>query len=128
MGQMVVAHFKDSSVAKGVSNDFAPQREMFHIQRADEEGTAAVAVADLKALFFVHSYDGDAENRGRDDAERHGLGRKVQVTFKDGETLHGYTSGYSADRPAFFVFPADPTSNNDRVFVINDATAAVEFV
>jgi len=125
---MVVAHFRDGSVVKGVSNDFGPKRELFHIQQNGEEGIAAVAVHDLKALFFVLSFDGNAENRGRDDAERHGLGRKVQVTFKDGETLHGYTSGYAPDRPAFFVFPADPMSNNDRIFVINDATSAVEFV
>ncbi len=65
---------------------------------------------------------------GRDDADRNGLGRKVKVTFKDGETLHGYTTGYAPDRHAFFVFPADPASNNDRVFVINDSTSEVEFV
>lgn len=128
MGHNVVARFKDGSVVKGVSNDFAPARDLFHVQRNDGEGTAAVALGDLKALFFVHSFEGNADNRGRADAERHGLGRKIKVTFKDGETLHGYTSGYSADRPAFFVFPADPASNNDRVFVVNDATAQVDFV
>lgn len=128
MGHNVVARFIDGSVVKGVSNDFSPQRELLHVKQADEDAIAAVALKDLKALFFVHSLEGDPENRGREDVERHGLGRKIRVTFKDGETLDGYTTGYSVDRPAFFVFPADPASNNDRIYVINASTESVEFV
>jgi hypothetical protein len=41
--------------------------------------------------------------------------------------VNGYTSGYSPDRPAFFVFPADPQSNTERIFVVTAATGHVEF-
>jgi hypothetical protein len=59
--------------------------------------------------------------------ERPGLGKRIQVKFKDGEVLIGYTSGYSPDRTGFFVFPSDPDSNNEKVFVMTAATANVSF-
>ena len=56
------------------------------------------------------------------------MGKKIQVDFADGETLIGYTSGYSPARAGFFVFPADPEDNNEKVFVIVDATEQVSFL
>jgi hypothetical protein len=50
------------------------------------------------------------------------------VEFKDGEILAGYTSGYTPTRVGFFVFPADPESNNEKVFILNRATKKVDFV
>lgn len=60
--------------------------------------------------------------------ERTGLGKKIQVDFKDGEILVGYSQGFTPNRPGFFVFPADPESNNDRIFVFTAATKAVCFL
>jgi hypothetical protein len=62
------------------------------------------------------------------EQERQGLGRKVKVTFSDGETIVGYTPGYAPGRKTFFVFPADPETNNDKIFVITLSTDKVEFV
>ena len=62
------------------------------------------------------------------DAERVCLGCKVHVVFNDGVEMAGYTTGYSPDRVAFWVTPADPESNNDRVFVVTAATSSGAFV
>jgi hypothetical protein len=35
-------------------------------------------------------------------------GRKIEVTFKDGEVLVGSTLGYDPSRPGFFSFPRIP--------------------
>jgi hypothetical protein len=35
-------------------------------------------------------------------------GRKVKVSFKDGEVLIGSTMGYDPKREGFFLFPPDP--------------------
>jgi len=51
---------------------------------------------------------------------------KVRVDFLDGEVIYGMTHGYSPSRKGFFVFPADKDTNNERVFVIREATAAVK--
>lgn len=52
-------------------------------------------------------------------------GRIIEVTFFDGETLVGTSLTYDASRPGFFLFPADPQSNNVRVFVVRAATTSV---
>jgi hypothetical protein len=53
-------------------------------------------------------------------------GKKIAVQFKDGELLCGYSLSYSPDRIGFFMFPADPGTNNLRVFVIKTATQDVK--
>ena len=128
MQHHIVARFQNGTVVKGTTSDFVPSRERFHVHRIDRDEVEAVAVEDLKGVFFVNSFEGNPDARGRADVERFGLGKKIKVDFKDGETLFGYTSGYSPDREAFFVFPADPESNNDRVYVVASATADVAFV
>jgi hypothetical protein len=123
----IVAHFQSGEILKGTTADFSPMKAVFTVH-TDGDERRSVSVADLKGLFFVHSLDGNPEARGRDEVERGGLGRKIRVTFSDGEVLHGYTSGYSPERAAFFVFPGDPTSNSDRAFVVTAACDSVEFV
>ncbi len=41
-------------------------------------------------------------------------GKKVEVTFTDDGVLVGSTLGYDPKRQGFFIFPADPKSNNIR--------------
>jgi hypothetical protein len=52
-------------------------------------------------------------------------GKKVVIEFKDGEKLFGYTLSYTSLGFGFFVFPGDPDSNNEKVFVLHAATASV---
>ncbi|MDF1597210.1 MAG: hypothetical protein P1T08_14115 [Acidimicrobiia bacterium] len=127
MNQKLVIHYQDGTILKGNSNDFFPNKAQFHLRPVDGSEARLVKVADLKGVFTVRTFEGDPDNRSRRDVERAGLGRKIKVTFKDGEVVVGYTSGYSPDRPAFFVFPADPDSNTERIFVVTDATQSVEF-
>jgi len=123
----VVLHFKDGVVRKGTTDDFFPNKPSFHFN--DVEGSAKVIpVNSLKAVFFVKSFTGNPDYNERDDVDRAGFGRRIRVTFKDGETQEGYTQGFSPERQGFFVFPCDPSSNNDRIFVVSDATEITEFV
>jgi len=46
----------------------------------------------------------------------------------DGERLIGYTLGYDPRRPGFFLFPADPRSNNLRIIVVSAAVSAVQYL
>jgi hypothetical protein len=47
----------------------------------------------------------------------------VEVTFQDGEVLVGTVRHVSAENLGFFLTPADPASNNLRVFVVAKAVA-----
>lgn len=129
-GRYVVAHFRDGRVLKGTTQDFGPLKPAFHLFPADRpDGKAlSVPVGSLKAVFFVKSWDGDPERQDTYDFDAaHGQGRRVRVSFEDGEVVDGFTMGYAKDKQGFFLIPADPESNNVRIFVVASATRSVEF-
>ena len=123
----VVARFQDGRVVKGVTSNFLPAREGFHVQTPDG-ASVAIVQSELKALYFVRDFKGDPTRRtsNRFDPTRPILGRKIQVVFEDGEVMTGTTQGYQPNRPGFFVQPADAGCNNERCFVIAKATSRVE--
>jgi hypothetical protein len=129
-GSSVVARFLDGRVLKGTTHDFAPHKPIFHLAVWGEPSAKAITVplGALKALFFVRSYEGDAKRvDDLDLANAKGQGRKLAVTFADGETICGFTSAYSKDKSGFFVIPADPNGNNARVFVLAAAVKKIEW-
>lgn len=128
-GQLVVARFVDGRLLKGTTRDFGPNKPKFHLFPWGEETDKPldIPVGALKALFFVKSYDGDSDfvpAQSFDDAR--GQGRKVVVTFKDGEVMAGFTMGYNPKSQGFFLIPVDPGGNNARVFAVNAAVRKVE--
>jgi hypothetical protein len=129
-GCKVVAHFVDGRVLKGTIRDFSADKPLFHLVPA-EPGVAPLKVPTgaLKAVFFVKDYAGDAKRRDRADFDAAPpQGRRLLVHFKDGETIAGITSAFAPDKPGFFMTPADPNTNNDRIFVLRGAVARVEWV
>jgi len=129
----VVAHFQDGHMVKGTTNDFLPNRETFHVLAADLPAgskPAEVKMSELKAVFFVRDLAGNPQHPKRNEFEpgRPVPGRKIRVTFKDGEVLVGTTQGYQSGRPGFFVVPADPESNNERCFVVAASTSDVSLI
>ena len=126
----VVVHARDGKHHKGTTRDFFPNRPVFHIQPADNSPSVEVRCKSLKAVFFVKDFNGDSSRRdnigflaGPNDTKQ---GMKVAVRFKDGELLCGYSLTFSADREGFFMFPADPKSNNVRIYVLVGATTEVK--
>lgn len=127
----VIVRFRDGRIIKGYAYDFSPSREIFHLAGFHNVNQATeVSTSLVKAIFFVKSFDGDKDHPSPDDFSVESLenasGLKVKVTFSDGELMYGTTHGYSPERNGFFVFPADKTINNERVFVMRESTAAVE--
>jgi hypothetical protein len=84
---------------------------------------------DLKALFFVKDLEGDSEHAEQLDFDpsHPPVGRRIKVTFKDGESLVGTTTGYQPSRPGFFLVPADVDSNIERCYVVAVAAEEIGF-
>jgi hypothetical protein len=123
----VVVKFKDKKLLKGTTSDFFPNKNQFHLKIQDGQ-ILDVQVEDLKAIFFVKDYDGNKDRKKSYEDELTGTGRKMQVDFSDGETIIGYTLGYSPDRQGFYLTPADEGGNNIRIFVVKSATNNVSFL
>jgi hypothetical protein len=125
----VVVRYLNGKVIKGFTQDFFPNKDRFHLRPAAQSSSesAMVMVKDLKAIFFVQDFEGNAQynerkNYGEGDKAQ---GKKVEVTFADGETLVGSTMGYDPNRQGFFLFPVDPKSNNMRVYAVCSAVKQV---
>ena len=128
MHNKVVLHFLSGKIVKGITEDFFPNKDSFHIHDSDTEKISEVAVSQLKGVFFVKTFEGEKDYKERQDIERRGLGKKIEVKFEDGESIVGYTSGFSRDRKGFFLFPSDPGSNTEKIFVVIDATKQIAFI
>ena len=128
MSHKVVARFSDGRLIKGTSIDVAPGRPTCHIQTADA-GTIPVALAGLKALFFVKDLNGDPEFNPRQavDAEDTRLRgtKRIDVRFHDGEQILGLVNRYPPPRPFFFLLPANPGCNNIRILVNRAAVVSM---
>lgn len=127
-GVKIVARYLDGRVRKGATSDFFPNKDVFHLVEESGE-TVSIRRDDLKAVFFVKSLEGDPEREDDMSFEgKSGQGRKLEVRFRDGEVIAGFTMGFSRERPGFFVFPVDEEGNNSRVFVVTRAVESVRFV
>ena len=128
----IVARLQDGKIVKGYTQNFFPNRPIFHVLPADAPNrteTVEIQVNELKAVFFVRDFVG---NKGYDERKVLDSGQKVQgrlieITFKDGEVLLGSTTGYDPKRPGFFFFPIDPESNNIKAYILSSAVRGVRF-
>jgi len=125
--EKIIAKYKDGSAFKGSSNDFDPNKKFFHF-RLLEGKTVLVDMEDLKALFFVKSFEGNKDRKPSYKDARPWGGFKVKVVFIDSEELVGYTLHHLVDGQGFFVIPADLQNNNEKIFVITSATREISFL
>lgn len=127
--QKVIARFRDGRLVRGYTADFHPSKPQLHLStEPNSNDTVFLQLAQLKALFFVRDFAGDQMRVDRHEFGSAPQGRKVAVTFHDGEILLGSTLGYRGEGQGFFVHPADARSNNVRVFVAPGATRDVKLL
>jgi len=104
--------------------DHAPlgSPETFRIRRLDTNAVEEISVRDIKAVFFVESFDGNSDHNQLNFHTRapivHGIWMRCQ--FLDGEVMEGivYNSIRYLVDPGFFLLPTDPGSNNKLVYVL----------
>lgn len=96
--------------------------ESIRIRRLDTDQVEDVPVKDVKAIFYVNSFEGNPERDHLNFHTRapivHGIWMRFQ--FLDGEVMEGIVFNslrYLID-PGFFVLPTDPGSNNKLVYVM----------
>ena len=123
----VVAKFKDNTVLKGKTSNFFPNKAKFHLEEINGK-IVEISIEELKAIFFVKDFEGDKNRTDNYNDEIAAGGKKIKVIFFDGETVIGYTLGYSPNRQGFYITPADLQGNNQRIFVVASATDKIEFL
>ncbi len=126
--QRVIARFVDGRLLRGYIKNFSPHDESIAVE-GESSGDEKVALKELKAIFFVRSFEGDkSRNEKKAFVERTPPGKRVFVKFKDGEYMTGYVEGEfpwekgfllePKKGKGFFLAPVDGDSNNIKVFVV----------
>lgn len=125
----VVLRFTDGRMEKCfVSPYFSHSLRVIQIIR-DDRTVITQPIDALKAVFFVRDLDGRDHPRNNwdkvgPDALR--AGKTVVVSFTDGEKIRGRVLSDTGQGAGFFLYPTEPDSNNEKVFVLRSATAAVD--
>ena len=128
-GARVVARYADGRLIKGYTFDFEPGRARFRVFPGPNAARppAAVMLSELKAVFFVRDLAGNAHYSERKqfvETDR-APGRRVEVTFADGEVLVGVAEGSESQAPGLFLVPVDSRSNNLKVYAVPSAIRGV---
>ena len=130
MENKIVVHMKDGAIHKGITHDFDPDADTFHLLPAEGGGVPRrVVVDEMKALFYVKDYDGNRDfvaRRQFDAAQR--SGKRSILTFADGETVWGFLGDSGDSGRGFFFFPLDEGDNNIRIFVVQSSVKEMKLV
>lgn len=128
--QRLVVRYKDGRTEYGVCFALNPRDHGFHLDKVDKNGittgnTVQVRYSELKAVFYVKSFDGkyDKTQRFREWAPE---GSELVIEFADGEILRGLClHHYEPEEARFYVVPKDPTTNNICALVERSATTRI---
>jgi hypothetical protein len=95
--------------------------ETLHVRLFESNTVEEISIKDVKAIFYVHNFDGDANHKEMSFYGKspivHGIWMRVQ--FLDGEVIEGIVHNsmrYLVD-PGFFLVPTHPGSNNKLIYV-----------
>src|SRR5215475_7335573 len=127
----VVVALSDNRRIKGFVYNVSPLREAFSVfptESAQKTEATDIRLKDVKAVFFVKDFMGNSARSDVQSPEQLRRGRKMEITFRDGEKMIGTTEAYHPQKPGFFMFPADTDGNNTRVFVVNASLRSVRFL
>lgn len=128
--QRLVVRTANGETLYGICFALNVKGEGFHLDLVDRKGeplnmTKRVFFRDLKAVYYVKSFDGNYDHNisYRDPRSE---GAAVVIEFKDGEVLRGHTfNTYSLEQPRFYIIPEDADSNNISVLVERAAVAGI---
>ncbi len=116
----VVVHYRNGSLIKGTTNDIHKAKPMFHLAILNsKEQPKLVNVDELKAVFFVRSFEGEVQGgfgHLRDGDKQSAYGRKAELLFKDGEKVTGFVQAYHENEPMIMLVP-ERLQNNYRIYV-----------
>jgi hypothetical protein len=129
-GHLIVAHFIDGTVQKGMSLDVDAKRPQCHLRTETE--TIEIELSTVKALFFVKTATGrptytEAKEPTEGDSRLVGA-KQVRVSFADREEIVGLMNRFPPIAPFFYMLPIDLQSNNIRILVNRAAVKEMEEV
>lgn len=139
--EKAVVRFSSGLILKGFLKDFSTESNEIFLEEAETYKLHPVRMEEVKAIFFVKSFEGDQDYRERKSyANTEPKGQRLFIKFRDGESLVGFLEGevpwergfYLSRRDkgpkGFYLLPADAETNNTKVFVVASSVDDVTVV
>jgi hypothetical protein len=139
--EMAVARLNNGSMLKGYLKVFSSDMDEISVEENGTGKLHLLKMEDMKAVFFVKSFEGDHEYRDRKSyGSSKSKGQRVFVKFRDGESMVGFLDGgvpwergfflskQDKTQKGFFLLPSDEDTNNLRVFVVSSSVDDVTVV
>ena len=139
--EKAVTRLIDGKLLKGYIREFSPDQNEVTIEEEVTGDLHPVKIGDVKAVFFVKSFEGDHEHKEKKSYGSVKIkGQRVFVKFRDGEGLVGFLEGdvpwekgfflskQDSNLKGFFLLPVDEDTNNIKVFVVSSSVDAVTVV
>jgi hypothetical protein len=134
----VVAHRSDGVLIKGFTEgvpqfyaaslakpDPVAPPEKLRLKSVDDGSPVDISMDNLKALFFVKSFEGSTQYTEVKFFKSHPIveGLWVRLRFHDNELTEGviFNSIHFMLNTGFFLKPPDPLSNNQMVYVLRSS-------
>ncbi|MBI3610027.1 MAG: hypothetical protein HY204_04885 [Nitrospirae bacterium] len=112
LSDRVVARFLTGKTVEGNLIRFDPDSGILKLRIGSEK--RELDCSGLKAIFFLRR---PAASPLPESRLRPG-GKKVRVTFADGEEITGYSYGLHPLQAGFYLFPIRMNDRNERIYVI----------
>jgi hypothetical protein len=139
--EKIVLRFLDGTILKGYLEEFSEEATSLTVRAVGMERGSVVDVDDLKAIFFVKTFEGNSRyHEKKSYGIRKPKGNRTYVKFNDGEDMVGFISGevpwdkgfflsgHKGKVKGFYLLPTDKASNNNKVFIYTKAVRDVTVV
>ncbi len=120
MGNKLILRMQDGSMIK-CSTRIPFSAAYKKVTVIDEKGAVhKIPLSSIKAIFFVKDFEGNSKYKAGSDFNEGSpkAGKSVSVKFHDGEVIRGKAINISDEKDGFFLYPADPLDNNEKVFIV----------
>jgi hypothetical protein len=104
----VVVHFVNGQVKRGKLRDAKLDNETISLELLPAQPIEQCPTQKLKAIFFLLS-SGEKSSPVN--------GPKIRITFSDERQITGWAPDYLSKNNGFFLYPADPRTNVDYIFI-----------
>ena len=123
----VVVRLKDKTLLKGKISNFSQSLDSFEVELLNGN-MEIVDIDNIKAIFFVKSFEGNKKHQYKYKDELLWEGDKLSLTFADGEKVVGYTQhlDFISNR-GLLITPADVNGNNKHIFASKSAINSMLF-
>lgn len=116
----VVVHFRDGRTLQGYAEDFHPTDGELLLRDATTNEDVTVFLGQVKVVCFVRNLFTTGVTRNRETPPiqfNAPAGRRVEMSFRDGERLAGVVDLKEPPSRGFFLTPLNPQANSIRIYV-----------